>query len=73
MKNKKEIVKKIMKMCPYDWAKNQEDVEKSLGYWLKEDDMWGENLGSQTGGFVFLKTKSGRRYIETLPTRIYID
>ena len=79
MKDKKRIVKRIMQFCPYDWAKDKKDVEKALGYWLKEDDMWrdlvpGDNFYCcETGGFRFKKSNSGRRYIETIPVRIYID
>jgi len=75
MKNKDDIVRKIMKFCPYDWAKDKEDVSRTLGYWLNEDKwVWDDkHLGGQTGGFRFMKTKSGHRYIETIPTRIYID
>lgn len=67
-----------MKYCPYDWAKDKEDVKRSLGYWLKEDAMWKDvkynnEWSRQTGGFSFKITKTGKRYMETIPTRIYID
>ena len=73
MKKQETIIKQIMKFCPHKWAKDPEQVRTSLGYWLKEDDMWGKGLGWQTRGFIFKKTKSGRRYMETLPVKIYLD
>lgn len=80
MKDLKEVAKKIKKYCPYNWAEEEDldDIVRIIGYWLKEDDVWkdvkfGDEFTCQTGGFSFKKTKSGNRYIETIPVRIYID
>ena len=70
MKDKKTIAKKIMKYCPYDWANTLEKVITSLNHWIADEEMWN---GWQTGGFEFKKTKKGRRYIEIIPIRIYVD
>ena len=72
----KDIVKKIMQFCPYDLAKDVADVEETVKNWIKsENELWDGCLETcwQTGGFVFKRAKSGRRYIEVVPSRIYFD
>ena len=80
MKDLMKVAKKIKQFCPYDWAERESlnRLVEIIGYWLKEDAMWkdikyNQDFYCQTGGFSFKITKSGRRYIETIPVRIYID
>jgi len=64
------LKKWIMSNCPYEWAKNEKNVEKSISQWLNDDTIWD---CCETGGFKFARSKTGRRYIETIPRRKYID
>lgn len=73
MKNRKLIVKKIMEYCPFSWAQNEEEVESHVDYLFSNNDQSFDFTGEECGGFKYLKTKKGRRYMETIPARIYID
>ena len=66
-----------MKYCPYDWARDKKSVVKALDDWIifnmwKDVDFSDKHF-LEAGGFRFKVTKTGRRYLETIPIRIYID
>jgi hypothetical protein len=72
MKDINTIARQIRKICPFDWAKDLEVIKISIPSWIKEG-MWDKYLGGSTGGFIFKRTKKGKRYLELEPIRIYID